>query len=233
MIHSELLGRVPGIDHGFSTLATPPAKNRELDGKVSTGQQVHRDGFLWPVQFERRKSEADAVGTTTPGFYVGVYSADCAPILLAAAGAGGTIQAVMAVHAGWRGSALGIAGKAISALLEKVPAKRIYAAIGPCIGFSSFEVGEDVISAFPHALNQGLAKPLRREDDKQKFLFNLAGENLRQLRESAENHSVDLQAEVLDQCTFRDPLYPSYRREKSGGRILSFIAFAAESPSAP
>jgi YfiH family protein len=237
MIRSSLLAGLPGLDHGFTTRLTPAARNQELETFVTTAKQVHKDQFFWPASFERRAHEADGVGTSRANFYVGVYSADCTPVLIAASDPKGEPLAVMAVHAGWRGTALGIAGKALPELQQKLQRTdlRFKAAIGPCIGYSSFEVGADVIAAFPQALAQGLARPLRMEGDKQKFLFDLPGENLRQLRQSAAACGAEIEVDVLGHCTLADAaLFPSFRRDReSAGRILSYIAFAAETGASP
>ena len=54
--------------------------------------------------------------------------------------------ALGAVHSGWRGTAMGIAAKAVAAMCREFgcdPAG-IRAAIGPCIGLCCFEVGPEV-----------------------------------------------------------------------------------------
>ena len=73
------------------------------------------------------------------------YSADCVPILMYAS----DIKAVAAIHAGWRGSAKGIAAKTVQKLIDMgAKAENIYAAIGPCIGKCCYEVSEDVALRF-------------------------------------------------------------------------------------
>jgi copper oxidase (laccase) domain-containing protein len=155
-----------------------------------------------------------------------VYSADCVPILIAAQ-RGEAVEAVMAVHAGWRGAAQQIAKKSLRRLSERLgpsPDLRYFAAIGPCISFANFEVGEDVISAFPGALSLGLAVPRKT---KGKFLFDLPGENARQLRQVATDLRAPLELETLGHCTVGEPdRFPSYRREGAkAGRILSYLRF--------
>lgn len=84
---------------------------------------------------------ADAVWTTEPGLALAVRVADCVPILLAAPGG------VAAVHAGWRGVALGITPSAVCALAAGVgvsPAD-VHAVIGPHIGVDAYEVGPEVV----------------------------------------------------------------------------------------
>lgn len=156
---------------------------------------------------------------------MGVYSADCAPILVVALSEDLPI-AVMAIHAGWRGTAMQIAAKSLLAFQERLsPGLRYAAAIGPCIGFESFEVGQEVVDAFPGCLENGIAKFLRQEGEKKKFLFHLAGENQRQLISAAKKSSLPLELDLLPLCTFQNPL-PSYRRDREkAGRILSYIAF--------
>ncbi|MGE3260510.1 MAG: polyphenol oxidase family protein [Bacteriovoracia bacterium] len=235
IIQSKLFAQIPGIEHGFTTRAASTEQIARLEARVSTAKQVHKDQIFWPVAYERRTHEADAVGTLRGNFFVGAYSADCTPLLLAVTENGMPIG-VMAVHAGWRGTALEIARKSVGALLAKCgkPGKerRLYAVIGPCIGYENFEVGDDVIAAFPHALADGLARPLRLDGDKQKYLFHLPGENLRQLRLAAAESGLPLEAENLALCTVADPgLFPSFRRDhEHAGRILSYIAFGTDRP---
>ena len=63
-------------------------------------------------------------------------------------------QAIAAVHAGWRGTAQGIAYKAVLRMQEEFGCapEDIRAAIGPCIGRCCFEVGPEVPDAMREAL---------------------------------------------------------------------------------
>ncbi|MEM7046625.1 MAG: polyphenol oxidase family protein [Pseudomonadota bacterium] len=89
----------------------------------------------------------DAVVTTQPGVAIGVLTADCAPVLLAAphrtAG-----WLVAAVHAGWRGAARGVIEAAWQAMIDLGAARdQTIAAIGPTIAAASYEVGDDLHTA--------------------------------------------------------------------------------------
>jgi hypothetical protein len=107
---------------------------------------VHRgDG----APFEGPQPVADILVTDDPEVAVTVRVADCAPILIADARRG----AVAAVHAGWRGTALGAARAGVEALgraFGSQPAD-LHAAIGPSIGPAVYEVGEEVRAAFEAA----------------------------------------------------------------------------------
>ncbi|WP_428374455.1 peptidoglycan editing factor PgeF [Lichenicoccus sp.] len=84
---------------------------------------------------------ADAMATRQPGLALGIITADCAPVLLADRGHG----VVAAVHAGWRGAAAGVLEAAVRAMLDLGASREaIVAAVGPCIGAASYEVGEDL-----------------------------------------------------------------------------------------
>jgi polyphenol oxidase len=88
----------------------------------------------------------DASATDHPGVALSVKVADCVPILLADTRTG----AVAAVHAGWRGTAAGVAGAAVQAMTSAFgshPADLV-AAIGPSIGPCCYRVGEDVRAVF-------------------------------------------------------------------------------------
>ncbi len=86
--------------------------------------------------------EADATITREPGVVLAVRTADCLPILLAAADG----SAVAAIHAGWRGLAAGI----IESTLLRWPAafEGTHAWLGPAAGPSAYEVDAAVRSAF-------------------------------------------------------------------------------------
>ena len=90
----------------------------------------------------RQGINADAMFSTTDNHICTIMTADCLPILLC--DTQGTM--VAAIHAGWRGLAAGIIEKTIS----KFSAKKndIMAWLGPAIGPTQFEVGEDVYKAF-------------------------------------------------------------------------------------
>lgn len=70
-------------------------------------------------------------------------AADCVPIALASGGA------VAVLHGGWRGLAGGIVGTGVAALRAASGAGPVHAAIGPGIGPCCYEVGDDVLAAFP------------------------------------------------------------------------------------
>ena len=73
------------------------------------------------------------------------YSADCVPILIYASG----IEAIAAVHAGWRGTQSKILEKTIAKLLDLgAESKNIFVAIGPCIHKCCYEVSGDVALLF-------------------------------------------------------------------------------------
>jgi YfiH family protein len=95
----------------------------------------------WP---ETARPEADAMVTNRPGLLLGIVTGDCAPVIFADAEAG----VVGAAHAGWRGAVAGVIEATLDAM-ETLGARRgrIAAAIGPCIGQASYEVGPDLRDA--------------------------------------------------------------------------------------
>ncbi len=88
---------------------------------------------------------ADGVVTKTAGVVCGALAADCAPVLFADPQA----RVVAACHAGWKGALTGIV-EATVARMEALGAKRfrIAAAVGPCIGPASYEVGLEFLERF-------------------------------------------------------------------------------------
>lgn len=85
----------------------------------------------------------DGVVTADARLLIGVHTADCLPLLLADVDAG----IVGAVHCGWRGIVGGIVGNALDAMAA-AGARRLVAAMGPCICAGCFEVGPEVADRF-------------------------------------------------------------------------------------
>ena len=110
-----------------------------------TCYQIHSSLAVVADQAWAERPQADGVVTTNPDLACGALSADCAPILLA----DGTARVAAAAHAGWRG-ALGGVIEATVAAMESQGARRerIVAAVGPCIGQASYEVGADFLDRF-------------------------------------------------------------------------------------
>jgi copper oxidase (laccase) domain-containing protein len=225
---SPLLASVPGLTHGFTNKKISRDELLELDHQAAIGKQVHGDLLIWADKPENRLREADAVATFQTGLLLGTSSADCAPVLTAALDSKGQPFAAMAVHAGWRGTALNVAGKTlrnfIAAAIDRNPNARFVSAIGPCIGPTNFEVGQEVIDAFPGCMDRGLARFLRSEEGRQKYLFNLPGENQRQIEEVAKELRVNLHVEALGHCTFEreaESLVPARRAKGRPNIVIS------------
>ena len=136
--------------------------------------------------------ECDGLITNDPGTVLVVFTADCTPILLHDPVTG----AVGAVHAGWRGTAADIAGKAVRAMVEEFGCKEsdIRAAIGPNIGQCCFQTDIDVPSAMVDAFGREAQAFIRQQDDK--YYVNLKEINALALRRAGVKN-----IEISTSCT--------------------------------
>ena len=94
----------------------------------------------------RGRWEADGLVTRDAGVLLGVGAADCVPLLVADR----RLRVVGGFHAGWRGTAAGMAGVGLARMREAfgTRAEDCVAAVGPSIGACCYEVGEEVREAF-------------------------------------------------------------------------------------
>ena len=129
-------------------------------------------------------SQCDALVTNTPGLGLVVFTADCTPILLHDPVTG----AVGAAHAGWRGTAAGIAQKTVQTMVEAFGCdpRNLRAAIGPNLKDCCFETDWDVPEAMIAALGQE-AMPYIRQNG-QKYYVNLTEINALFLRKASVIH---------------------------------------------
>ena len=180
--------------------------------RVVLSKQIHEDGVrhvteadagkgLWQ---ERDYSSVDGMVTDAPHLPLVVFSADCNVILLHDP-VRGTIGAC---HAGWRGTALGIAAKTVREMVRLFgcDTANIHAAIGPAIGQCCFETDADVPEALQAALGDEVSPYITW--DTQKYHVDLKAINALWLRKSGVT-----QIDISTACTACEPeLYWSHRK---------------------
>lgn len=171
--------------------------------------------------------KADAQVTDRPGIAIGILTADCVPVLFAGRKADGS-PVIGAAHAGWRGALGGVLGETLAAM-EKMGAVRdtVRAAIGPCIGQGSYEVGPEFPGPFleEDAGNKRFFAPGIRDGHP---MFDIAGYVEARLWGLS---IADVGRVEADTCAETDRFF-SYRRktltgEPDYGRQLSAIVIKA------
>ena len=169
------------------------------------------------------RPEGDAVATATPGVVCGALAADCAPVLIADPEA----RVVAAAHAGWKGALGGVVEAAVRAMIALgAEPSRMVAAVGPCIGPQSYEVGPDFLDRFLGA-DAGNSRFFAPADDAQKRMFDLPAFVLARLR-GAGIEACEWVGR--DTCVEEDTFFSNRRAFRRGepdfGRLLSAIALA-------
>jgi YfiH family protein len=206
-------------------------------GQFLVVNQIHEDRILLidqehPKPSENQPLQYDAILTDRPGLAIGIKTADCVPILMVDP----VRRVIGAVHAGWKGTALGIAAKAVDALLSRYLSKPsdLIVAVGPAIGPCCYQVDEVVFESMSG--QTGRDSLFRSCREKRKWMLDLPLANRLQL-ERAGILSRNIVASGF--CTAcRGDFFFSHRREKGKtGRHLNFImirgtAGAARSKSA-
>ena len=178
---------------------------------IVAAKQIHSDIVYVATAADREKCMVegaspvcDALITNEPGVALNVFTADCTPILYHDPVTG----AVGAAHAGWRGTAAGIAAKTVQAMVDAYGCKpeNIRAAIGPHIGPCCFETDWDVPQAMLDALGEEARPFIERRGDK--YYVNLTEVNSLFLRRAGVVH-ISASAD----CTACQPdRFWSYRR---------------------
>ena len=158
---------------------------------------------------------ADAAVSRTPGRACTIMTADCLPVLLC--DRAGIV--VGAAHAGWRGLCDGVLEATVRAMA--CPPAEVLAWLGPAIGPSAFEVGEEVRAAFvahdPQASRAFV--PAGAEGKWLGNLYELARQRLLAIGVQAIYGGTD--------CTVSDSArFFSYRRDGQTGRMASLVWLA-------
>lgn len=176
--------------------------------------QVHGTHCLVLEQadFSHGPVSADASSTRTKGQVSVVLTADCLPVLFC--DASGT--QVAAAHAGWRGLVDGV----LEQTLQQFPQPaHVMAWLGPAIGPSAFEVGDEVRQAFVQKDAKAQAAFVAVQAKPGKWLADLY-----QLATMRLNACGVTQIYGGGFCTYTDAKrFYSYRRDGQTGRMASCI----------
>ena len=166
----DALSAIPGVAHAFSTRIARgepdfdlgPAEGEDEavrsrrerfaraaglgDARPSILRQVHGRTIVGAEDLDGRPPEADGIvraRASRAPWVPAVRTADCVPILLVERSG----RSVAALHAGWRGTAAGIAAAGLERLRAAGLGDEWIAALGPAILGCCYEVGEEVVAA--------------------------------------------------------------------------------------
>lgn len=195
-------------------------KNKELFcsqlgfnlSQYAKSRQVHGDAVLEVLEAGSYEGY-DALVTRQRRILLTVSTADCVPMLVYDP----VKEVIAAVHAGWKGTLLNIAGKTIRKMEENYGcrAEDMQVYIGACIDRCHFEVGPEVWQQFE-------APYIKLKEDSEKGYIDLKQVNFDLLtRMGVKPQGI----EVSPHCTFdREDLFYSHRRDRGiTGRMWSVI----------
>jgi YfiH family protein len=166
----------------------------------------------------------DALVTNRPEIAIGVKTADCVPLFLVDR----VKRVIGVVHAGWRGTALNIAGQAIDVFVNRFSSQPgdILAAIGPAIGPCCYEVDAaicEALSVYAVAGNKPFVQPVAGKD---RWMLNLPLVNRTQLEQRGIPAKNIFSGSHCTSC--RSDIFFSHRRDHGRtGRHFSFMMLKA------
>jgi hypothetical protein len=202
-----------GIEHGFGQRGSQAPEDTVFS------KQVHGvDVFEPTTRWTNDPPPADILISKTPGLRIGIVTADCVPILVAAEDG----SAVAAIHAGWRGLASGVIETGLRATTAAANGASLVAAVGPAARGCCYEVDHPVRTALAENYSEPLEEALApgRPDHFQLDLAQLATRIL--IRNGVDCRQIGTQHRI---CTICHPdLFDSFRREgAAAGRSAHFI----------
>jgi len=182
-------------------------------GEPAWLEQVHGNTVINAAQAEAIV-KADASFTTMTNTTCVVMTADCLPVLFCDKQGKG----VAAAHAGWRGLAEGVLESTLKRLCSELACSSsdVMAWMGPAIGPTAFEVGNEVREAF---ISQHDVASVFSETRPQHWLMDIYAVARERLKAAGVNEISGGQF-----CTYSDEEhFFSYRRDGQCGRMASLI----------
>jgi len=192
---------------------------RDID--IVTARQVHGDTILTVSSNKTTKLAGigDGLMTDTPNLCVGVMTADCVPLLFMEPDR----KIAAAVHAGWRGTASGIAQRTVASIQDTygIDPAALHVAMGPSIGPCCYEVGPEVMGQIQANWREELKDAWR--PDGVKGRLDLRALNEAQLLGAGIPQPRISRIGPCTACAVGD--FHSYRKEGKSGHQLSFIGW--------
>jgi YfiH family protein len=217
--------QIPSLVHGFGTrywVEKDLESSPELAGFCHVSlHQTHSDKIQTITRYPQEKMEGDALVTDRSHILLIIKTADCLPALVVDP----QRKVVAAVHCGWRGTLKKVMAKTIRTMQRDFGSDltSLSVALGPCIGKSCYEVGEDVREKFE---NQDLQPGVfaRHPTKREKYIFDLREANRAQLLAMGVPRENTFS---IDVCTHCEEALFSYRRDKDhAGRLINFIGLS-------
>ncbi|MBI2884231.1 MAG: peptidoglycan editing factor PgeF [Candidatus Methylomirabilis oxyfera] len=187
---------------------------------IITAKQVHGDTVLQVSRGDGKLARVgDGLMTDAPNLCVGVMAADCVPLLFVEPAR----KITAAVHAGWRGTAAGIAARTVALMKEvyRIDPAALHVAMGPSIGPCCYEVGPEVEEQIAANWRQELKGAWRPEGVKGRL--DLRALNEAQLLGAGIPQTQISKVGPCTACHIGD--FHSYRKEGKSGHQLSFIGW--------
>lgn len=186
-----------------------------------TVRQVHGDD-CWVIDRESPLSEIDGekgydiLITDRRGILLGIQTADCLPLLMYDP----KRSVVAAIHAGWRGTYLGVVGKAVHQMEVRFGSdpRDMVALLGPSIGSCCYEFGADPIEDFKRRYPEHTDSIVIRD---RCFFFDLKRANRLQLIDAGLHPDRIASIAICTSC--QNDRFFSVRRSKTTGRQLNYI----------
>ena len=195
------------------------------DGRLILMRQVHGDRIRildGDGPLPEGHPECDGLISDRPGVALGIRTADCVPIFFADRAR----RIIGAAHAGWRGTALGIAAAMVETLAGRFSSCRedLLAVIGPAIGPCCYQVDTPVFEAFSAMPGAGLF--FRPCQEKDRWMVDLALANRLQIGEAGVPSENIYTSGLCTSC--RQDLFFSHRAGRGrAGRQINLIMLRA------
>lgn len=217
-----------GVDLGFqnnSVLRLKENRRRFLDKlgidytKLILPQQIHKAGVVLVKEADKGKGAldyessiplADSLMTNQKYLPLGILTADCLPIFLYAP----DTHSIALIHAGWRGTAAGVAQNTVKAVCKEFNShpSKLLVGFGPGIRRCHYEVKGKLQNYFPGQLKSSEGR----------FYLDLVELNIKQFLEMGIKPEHIFDSQLCTVCKTED--FFSYRREGPGvGRMLSVV----------
>jgi YfiH family protein len=189
---------------------------KDIDLHLVYLKQVHGTDVVLIDSQTAQASVADACISVDPYQACTIMVADCLPVIFCTEDG----QVLAAAHAGWRGLLDGVLEATVQAMTNQVNQlqlpihQKIYAWLGPCIGPTAFEVGQEVFDAFcgSSELNDHY-KSFFQKQENGKWMADLPA-IARQKLKQFKNILCFGNDSSLTWCTFQSPnLFFSHRRD--------------------